>query len=414
MSNVILYLTTLESGGAADCTFNTHKMMLNSGYRSYVAVNGEKLYTPEGDIIKIPYLYKKYRWDRIKIKEKKYLLDKKSHYVDEKYAPHNLDERICYFNPNNLLSVLPECPNIIYVHWVSGFANAKYISVLQKETNAKVYFVMIDEAILSGACHYSWKCVGITNGCKNCPMTTSRLLKLHIRWNFFYKQLYLPKEKNVILGSKYDENKLRKSKIWRNANVNKIYAKIDSAIFHPSEDKEIIKQKWGLPLNKKIIFFGCSYLSEIRKGMSLLFEAINNLKREDIVCVVVGEGNLPNIKVNTIKLGRLNINDLAEVYRAADVFVCSSLEDSGPQMVNMALMSGCPTVAFETGVALDFVQTGQTGYLAKWGDANDLAHGIDYVLGLSLEEYEKVCKNCRSIAVEHFADNSNVKLEDTK
>ena len=50
---VILHLTAVETGGAADFTFNLHQSLLGEGYRSYVAVAGNKVITPEGASIAI-------------------------------------------------------------------------------------------------------------------------------------------------------------------------------------------------------------------------------------------------------------------------------------------------------------------------------------------------------------------------
>lgn len=413
MQKVILYLTALESGGAADYTFSNHHDMLLAGHRSYVAIAGKKILTPEGNYITINEKYGMSLWDRIKRYETKYLVNARVPYIEGKYVVLNTEERIQYHNPRDLFESLPELPDYIFVHWVSGFANAKYIRDLQKLTGAKVFFVMLDEAILSGGCHYCWKCDGISNGCKNCSMTTSRSLKFHIRWNYLYKMFYLPKERNVIVCSKYDEEKLLRSQLWKNANVFKIYVKIDEQLFRPTPDKFSLRKKYNLPQDKKIIFFGCTYLSEERKGMTFLVKALNKINADNVICLIAGRGDFPQTKIESVNVGHLAIKELADCFRLADCYVCSSLEDSGPQMVNMALMSGCPTVSFTTGVALDFVKTGETGYLAKWGDIDDLARGMDYIIELSKEKIERMSKNCREIALQNFSSNTRPPFYDT-
>ena len=94
---------------------------------------------------------------------------------------------------------------------------------------------------------------------------------------------------------------------------------------------------------------------------------------------------------------------LAQTYQIADLFVCSSLEDSGPQMINMSIMSGTPVVAFEMGVALDIVHHGKSGYLAKLYEIDDLVKGINEILDLSDIEYKKMCQYCRDLALSTFS-----------
>jgi glycosyltransferase involved in cell wall biosynthesis len=71
---------------------------------------------------------------------------------------------------------------------------------------------------------------------------------------------------------------------------------------------------------------------------------------------------------------------LATAYRAADVFVCPSVEDAGPMMIPEAMLCGTPVVAFNTGGAPDLVVTGKTGFLAQLGDTAHLARGLLQVL----------------------------------
>ena len=400
---VILHLTTLwDGGGAADYTRNIHNNMLADGYRSYVAVAGTKVVTPEGKEIsiqrtKIPV------WERIKKDIYERYIVWRPPTIDYKYAGNGIKERYCEYNVKDLLNALPENPNVVIVHWVSRFANAKYVRDLQRLTGAKVYYIMIDEAILSGGCHYPWDCEGYQHGCKNCKMTNSRIMKKLIRWNYLHKKHYLVDEKNVIAPTEFDVVRLKKSLLWRGCTVHKLIEVIDNDLFYPIKDNSEIKERFGLPKDKKVIFFGCSYLNEIRKGMPVLVNALMKIKRNDIIYLVAGANSLPSLPNNIIHLGKVDMPTLAKAYQAADIFVCPSLEDSGPQMINMAIMSGVPTVSFEMGVALDIVHTGETGYRAKWNDADDLANGINYLLDLPSGQFDEMKKKCRTLAMNTFS-----------
>jgi glycosyltransferase involved in cell wall biosynthesis len=90
---------------------------------------------------------------------------------------------------------------------------------------------------------------------------------------------------------------------------------------------------------------------------------------------------------------------LALAYQSADIFVCPSVEDAGPMMINESVMCGTPVVSFDMGVALDLVHTGETGYRAKLQDSSDLAQGMYDLLTLDKIEYERISKNCRNLGL---------------
>jgi len=95
--------------------------------------------------------------------------------------------------------------------------------------------------------------------------------------------------------------------------------------------------------------------------------------------------------------------ELALAYQAADVFVCSSVEDSGPMMVNESIMCGTPVVSFDIGVALDLVFTGKTGYRAKLKDSLDLSLGIKFILELTEKKAQEIRNNCRNLALRKYS-----------
>ena len=398
---VILHLSSIDYGGAYDYTRNIHQNLISIGYQSYIVVV-DKLITPDDDVLYIPQS-KIPIFERIKRKIHWTFMNYVHPHIEKKYDGSTLTERITLHNPLDLLKVLPQNPDYIFVHWVGGFANAKYVRDLQKITNARVFYVMIDQAILSGACHYPWDCKGYQSGCKNCKMTSSKILKFFIRRNFLFKEQYLVKEKNVIYPTTFDYNRLQKSFLWKDAKTYKLIEAIDENLFHPIVDKKTIRRSFNIPEGKKVVFMGSTYLNETRKGMSILIDAIKRLSRSDIIFLVAGKENLPPTKQKLIYAGHLTMERLAQAYQIADVFVCPSLEDSGPQMINMSIMSGTPVVAFEMGVALDIVNTGETGYRAKLGDVEDMVNGLNYILDLTESEYNIIKRNCRELALSSFS-----------
>ena len=399
----VLHLTSVLTGGAGHYTMGIYQNMIRDGYDSYVCMHGEQLILPSGESIDIP--HKRTSWI---VRIKRYLIRMIIQWtggVNEKYAPYNLFEHLDLYDPSDLLKVLPQRPTHIMVHWVSGFANAKYVRTLQELTGAKVFYWMIDEACLGGGCHYPWDCEGYKTGCKDCPMINSHIIKSTIRKNFLHKQRYIPTDAEVVLPTEMDRIRLEQSQIWKSHKWHKMLEIVNEETFYPSEDTTELKMEFNLPLDKKLILFGSSFLDEERKGMRVLIEALQKIDRSDAVCVVIGSKDKLDIKLLNIRLGRVDIPTLAKLYRLADIFVCPSLEDSGPQMINQSIMSGTPVVAFEMGVALDIVKTGETGYLAKWNDADDMAKGINQLLDMPKDKFVQMRKKCRELAMVSFSRN---------
>lgn len=398
---VVLHLASFIWGGAGQYTLNIHQNMIRDGYDSYVCANGEQLLLPSGQTITIPH-----KKPSLIVRLKRYLIRRTithSGGIKMKYAPYNLFEHLDICDPQEVLKMMPQKPTHIMVHWVSGYANAKYVHTLQKLTGAKIYYWMIDEACLSGGCHYPWDCEGYKSGCKDCPMTKSRIVKSTIRKNFQHKLQNIPSDAEAVLPTDMDRIRLEQSLIWKGHKWHKMLEIVNEETFYPSEDATELKKEFGLPLDKKLILFGCSHLDEERKGMHVLIDALQKIDRSDVVCIVVGDQDKLDIKLPNIRLGRVDIPTLAKLYRVADIFLCPSLEDSGPQMINQSIMSGTPVVAFAMGVALDIVKTGETGYLAKWNDADDLVKGMNYMLDIPQKERTKMRINCRKLALQLFS-----------
>ena len=143
-------------------------------------------------------------------------------------------------------------------------------------------------------------------------------------------------------------------------------------------------------------------------------EAVNALKgrtRKPFRLLVVGNRArewesavaVPVTAIDTVKDDHL----LAIVYSAADLFVHPALADNLPNGVLESLACGTPAVAFDVGGVGEAVRPMETGYLARYKDAGDLAEGIKCLLDdpdlcagnstrcreIAEAEYDMACKH---------------------
>ena len=140
------------------------------------------------------------------------------------------------------------------------------------------------------------------------------------------------------------------------------------------------------------------------EALIVLSKILTKNQIKHIIINIAGDKSKMSIPKNfkTNYLGKLNIEQLIYEYSKADVFVCSSIEDNGPMMINESLMSGTPVVCFDTGVGPDLINE-STGYLAKNKSSSDLAEGINFVLFKSISKDWK--GNSRKFAIKNYGNN---------
>lgn len=405
---VILHLTSLHDGGGGKITTDIHQYLLRLGYSSYVVFRGKRCLFPDGAINSVPQT-QRYWWNKLRRFVFRWIAKHSS--VDQNYSMYNLCERFTCYSARDILSVLPQKPDTIFVHWVSDFANAEFIHDLRELTDAKIVFLLIDYALFSGGCHYQLDCQNYRNGCHNCPATSSWIVKKGIERNYAFKLRFLPKD-IVINANSFEKERLKSTKLYKNACFVSSIFPLDEKFFCPVKDKTALRDKWELPKDKRVILVGSTFLNEKRKGLSLFVEALMKLSYRNFIVAIAGNQELPIKDGKARVLGYLTEEELIEAYQFSDVFVCPSIADAGPLMVKQACLCGTPIVAFPVGVSVDLVKTGETGYLAEYKNVDDLARGIDSVLSLSEEEWKVMSDKCRNKGLQLCSlQTSSFKLE---
>ncbi len=304
----------------------------------------------------------------------------------------------------------PFKPDVIVAHWVSNFVTIEMLYKLSKEDGIPIVWYLLDMAPLTGGCHYAWNCKGYTSRCGNCPALYSHQEK-DLSFNSLMEKKKFIREMNItfVAGSFWLENQSRNAVITEGKRIEKILLAVDPEIFKPSS-KVNARNVFGLPIDKKIVFFAANSWEESRKGIKYVLELINLFSEkypsEFESCLFVGAGrdddrNTFDGTQNFYHLGYLG-NDqlLATAYQAADLFLSPSVEDSGPMMINEALMVGTPVVSFRMGVAPDLVYEGKTGYIAELGDVEGLMAGMRKILNLGEQEKAALKNNCIKKAME--------------
>jgi glycosyltransferase involved in cell wall biosynthesis len=396
----ILHLSTHDAGGAGKAAHRLHQNLRTYGLHSKMLVLNKQ--SDDKDVI--PFAKRDFILQSHTTLAKTWLKLR----TNTKYYFQN---QATLISAEDILNSIPFTPDIIIAHWVSNFVTAENFYQLSQHIRAPILWYLMDMAPLTGGCHYAWDCRGYTSHCGKCPALYSRNPHDQSYRNLGKKHTFIEKtDLTVVAATGWINEQARKATVFSGKRVVKIMLGVDSELFKPVA-KDLARARLKLPSNKKIMFFGAQSMKLERKGMAPLVAALKLLAREYDLdkLLIVTAGNVSSMKsflkhnFKHIHLGFLTDDTLATAYQAADLFVCPSIEDSGPMMINEAIMCGTPVVSFKMGVAVDLVHTGKTGYRAELNSSEDLAKGMRYLLALNPQEAKKMAKQCRDLSLKLYS-----------
>lgn len=175
-------------------------------------------------------------------------------------------------------------------------------------------------------------------------------------------------------------------------------ARKPSKIIHPPVDCDIFNpgnvspdQVVSTSLGKKVVTVGNINPA---KGYEYFIEAASYLCAfdEPVKCVIVGSYYPPQRryfqKLNSLVVDKKLVNVhfagasdcVQSILKAADVFVCSSIFESGPMSVWEAMAMGKAIVSTDVGDVRQFIQDGVNGFVVPTKNSKALADKIDILL----------------------------------
>jgi glycosyltransferase involved in cell wall biosynthesis len=144
------------------------------------------------------------------------------------------------------------------------------------------------------------------------------------------------------------------------------------------------RSRWNLPPDVPLIVFGAADPMHRNKGWDLLQEVFQRVTVPDVHVAIFGDSaSVPNqdLPFPHHYIGHIDAaEELADLYRAADVVVIPSRMESFSQVAAEAQACGTPVIAFAATGLLDVVAHQQTGYLAEPYSISDFAQGINLLL----------------------------------
>jgi len=279
---------------------------------------------------------------------------------------------------------------------------------------------------LTGYCAYPYDCQKWKDGCHDCPLLKGegRLLvepKPPPRWDGT-KRVWLAKQKtylesklHIVVNSEWMRKKVNQGILKESLSVNVISNGVDLDIYKPI-DKQMAREKLGLPPNEIILLWGAASLGNLRKGYSYTARAMELIQNKgEIEPLLITMGNEKRMD-EKYPLGKVKhfgfVKDPASqalMYNAADLFLCSTLADAQPQTAVEALACGTPVITYDIGPMPELIQEGKTGFIAPDVSVESLAATLEEVLD-NPEQLVEMGQYCREEAEQKYDLSKQTKM----
>ena len=325
-------------------------------------------------------------------------------------------------NTGTDITRLPEFreADIIHLHWINqGMLS---LGVIRKILNSgkPVVWTMHDIWPATAICHLTLGCNKFKTGCHHCKYLPGNGSTRDLSAKIWRRKQHLLDGQSItfVACSRWLEAEAKMSALLNGQKVTNIPNSIDTSIYKVGNRSEA-RQRLGLPTDKQVILFVSQRVTNLNKGMEYLIEACNQLasqhpemKETTAVAILGGhaEDVVAELPFEAYPLGYVSEEyRIADVYRAANVFVLPSLSENLPNTIMESMACGIPCVGFKVGGIPEEIDHLKNGYVAAYRNAEDLARGIRWILceadydSLSAAAVKKVsrCYSQQSVALKY-------------
>jgi glycosyltransferase involved in cell wall biosynthesis len=420
----ILHITNNDYDGAGRAVISLHSALLKNGVDSNVAVAFSK--NSYNKVFKISYGETKEQLLKDLISYKSILNLKKFLEIMFFLRIRFLEKFLIFFHKpkylfnfnygisryKKLKKIVKEY-DVIVLHSVQNIIRPDEIVKLNKDLKLKIVMRPLDMELITGGCHFNFSCNKWKESCDNCYQLKSQGVKNPSKKIFASKKLNYSKIPiHWVAPNNFIKKRLMESPLTTSEHkFSSIFLGIDENRSNRIEMSKA-RNELSLPINKKIILFGCFNFLDERKGAFPLKKTLcnyfNESDYEDVCLVTFGKKNGFSFESCSFEWKHFGMiySDFVmnNIYRAADLLVSPSIDDLGPVIVQEAFMNELPIVAFKTGLASDLVIENVNGNLAECFDFDELGRLIkknimlDHKLNISNPTIDQLLKDCSAQA----------------
>lgn len=278
-------------------------------------------------------------------------------------------------------------PDIINIHW-------PHLGILEFTSLAKlkipVVWTIRDFWAFTGGCHYALGCREFTRDCADCPYVTrfsswQPTARMARRKTELYKKIDIA----FVAISPWEADLARQSSVLRDCRIKMIPNCVDLRDFRPHE-KSQARQALGLRPHGTIYAVGAYSLGSEYKGTKVLAEIATNLA-SDTLLLSFGLDPIAELRERSAAKHFGFISDqkqLELIYSAADVFLCTSMEEVFGKTVIEAMSCGTPAVVFKDGGMASLLTVADGIEIADTYSGNSFLQAADRLLARRARDAE--------------------------
>ena len=302
-----------------------------------------------------------------------------------------------------ILDILPDVVHLHNLH--SNYIHLQTLFDCLAKNDIPTLITTHDCWFFCGYCTYYKnhnECQRWLAGCEACPAVSKRLTKsveknLDLRRNLYSNMKHL-----AVNGvSQWTTEAVKKSILKTASHIECIYNWIDTDVYKPKENALDIRQRYGVSEGRKLIL-GVSQVWCKEKGLdSFIMLAEELVGTADII--LVGEGRDVPERKNLRCIGfTSNVDELVELYSAADVLVNPSNAETFGLVTVEAMACGTPVVAYDNSGSSELVAK-ECGILVEDGDKEALLIAVKSMLDKDKKIFSTVCREhvCKHFEKEH-------------
>lgn len=247
-----------------------------------------------------------------------------------------------------------------------------------------VVVTLHEMSMFTGGCSYAYSCRNFERKCGDCPLLANDAADDISARSWRRKRIAYTRRPagmlHFVADSHWLATEARKSSLLKNFPVEVIHYGLDTDIFRP-QNMQAARELLGLPQGRPIVAFAAASVTDERKGVALLAEAIKGV-REIPFLLTWGAAFPKSLEgIPHLHLGAIDSEHLVSIaYNASDFFVIPSLEEAFGQTCLEAMACGRPVVGFDVGGIPDMIRHNETGLLVPRGDVEGLTLAIQKLI----------------------------------